>query len=59
VNPGDSVRIGNFEDGSGISAYGGLHGSGKWSASAEGGMPMFPVTGMLDSFIGSDGAPPG
>jgi hypothetical protein len=46
----DSVVIENFDDGGEISTYGRTHGSGRWTATAEGGMPMYPTTGTFDAF---------
>lgn len=46
----DSVLIENFDDGGEISSYGRKHGNGRWTATAEGGMPMYPITGAFDAF---------
>lgn len=45
----DSVLIENFDDGGEISSYGSVHGDGRWTATAEGGMPMYPTTGTFDA----------
>ena len=50
VVPMDTVLIENFDDGGEYSSYGRTHGDGLWTASAEGGMPMYPATGGFDEF---------
>lgn len=46
----DSAFIENFDDGGEISSYGRTHGDGRGTATAEGGMPMYPITGGFDDF---------
>lgn len=42
------VLIEDFTDGGEVSAYGMVNGGGRWTAAAEGTMPIFPTTGSFD-----------